>query len=85
MQFPLARAAPSNRVYFESGVRDMAQAQAEYPGWLPRLLTNPVQGLENFAELFRQLTRDRSAIKVYCEVADAGAESQPVRDSVTAT
>ena len=74
----------ANREYFESGVRDMAQAQAEYPGWLPRLLTNPVQGLENFAELFRQLTGDRSAIKVYCEVADAGAESQRVLDSVTA-
>ena len=85
MQFSLARAAPSNREYFESGVRDMAQAQAEYPGWLPKLLTNPVHGLGNFTEFFRQLTGDRSAIKVYCEVADAGAESQPVRDSVTAT
>jgi hypothetical protein len=28
--------------------------------------TRPVKGLENFAELFRQLTGDRSAIKVYC-------------------
>jgi threonine dehydrogenase-like Zn-dependent dehydrogenase len=60
----------ANREYFESGVRDMAQAQAEYPGWLDKLLTNPVKGLENFEELFRQLTGDRSAIKVYCEVAE---------------
>jgi hypothetical protein len=30
-----------------------------------------VKGLENFEDLFRQLTGDRSAIKVYCEVADA--------------
>ena len=74
----------ANREYFESGVRDMAQAQAEYPGWLPQLLTNPVQGLENFAELFNQLTGDRSAIKVYCEVAEAIAESQPVLETVTA-
>ncbi len=72
----------ANREYFESGVRDIAQAQAEYPGWLPRLLTNPVHGLENFAELFRQLTGDRSAIKVYCEVVDANAQLQPVLDSV---
>jgi glucose 1-dehydrogenase len=74
----------ANREYFESGVRDMAQAQAEYPGWLSQLLTNPVQGLENFAELFSQLTGDRSAIKVYCEVAEALTESQSVLETVTA-
>ena len=56
----------ANREYFESGVRDMAQAQAEYSGWVEKLLTNPVKGLENFAELFRQLTGDRNAIKVFC-------------------
>ena len=46
----------ANREYFESGVRDMAQSEVEYPGWLETLLTNPVKGLENFEELFRQLT-----------------------------
>jgi len=29
----------ANREYFELGVRDMAQAEAEYPGWLSKLLT----------------------------------------------
>jgi threonine dehydrogenase-like Zn-dependent dehydrogenase len=61
----------ANREYFESGVRDMAQAQSEYPAWLDKLLTNPVKGLENFEELFRQLTGDRRAIKVYCEVTES--------------
>jgi glucose 1-dehydrogenase len=74
----------ANREYFESGVRDMAQAEAEYPGWLPQLLTNPVKGLENFAELFRQLTGDRSAIKVYCEVAEPAVESKAVRRNASA-
>jgi hypothetical protein len=74
----------ANREYFESGVRDMAQAEAEYPAWLPQLLTNPVKGLENFAELFQQLTVDRSAIKVYCEVAEPMAESQPAAQSAAA-
>jgi threonine dehydrogenase-like Zn-dependent dehydrogenase len=60
----------ANREYFESGVRDMAQAEAEYPGWLSNLLTNQVRGLENFAELFQQLTGDKNAIKVYCQVAE---------------
>jgi glucose 1-dehydrogenase len=30
----------ANREYFETGVRDLAQAEAEYPGWLSRLLTH---------------------------------------------
>ena len=59
----------ANREYFEVGVRDMAQAEAQYPGWLARLLTHPVQGLENYRELLDMLTTARGAIKVYCEVA----------------
>ncbi len=59
----------ANREYFEMGVRDMAQAEAEYPGWLEQLLTNPVKGLENYRELLNQLTEAKGAIKVFCEVA----------------
>jgi threonine dehydrogenase-like Zn-dependent dehydrogenase len=60
----------ANREYFESGVRDMSQAELEYPGWLARLLTHPVRGLENYEELFDKLTSARGAIKVFCQVAD---------------
>jgi threonine dehydrogenase-like Zn-dependent dehydrogenase len=60
----------ANREYFESGVRDMAQAEAEYPGWLARLLTHPVKGLERYRELLDTLTGARGAIKVFCEVAE---------------
>lgn len=59
----------ANREYFEMGVKDLAQAEAEYPGWLKRLLTHPVNGLENYQELFEKLTTAKDAIKVYCEVA----------------
>src|SRR6266404_6255174 len=58
----------ANREYFEMGVKDMAQAEAEYPGWLTRLLTHPVKGLENYQELFAKLTNGNGAIKVFCEV-----------------
>jgi len=58
------------RENFEEGVRDMAKAEAEYPGWLPQLLTHPVKGLENYKELFHLLLNGNGAIKVYCEVAD---------------
>jgi threonine dehydrogenase-like Zn-dependent dehydrogenase len=60
----------ANREYFEMGVRDMAQAEAEYPGWLARLLTHPVKGLDSYCELFDKLTTAKGAIKVFCEVAD---------------
>lgn len=59
----------ANREYFESGVRDMAMAESEFPGWLSRLLTHPVRGLESYSELFHQLTNSSGAIKVYCQVA----------------
>src|SRR6266545_6919451 len=60
----------ANREYFEMGVKDLAQAEAEYPGWLSRLLTHPVKGLENYHELFAKLTNPNGAIKVFCEVAE---------------
>lgn len=60
----------ANREYFEMGVKDLAQAEAEYPGWLSRLLTHPVRGLENYQDLFAKLTNPNGAIKVFCEVAE---------------
>lgn len=60
----------ANREYFEIGVKDLAQAEAEYPGWLARLLTHPIRGLENYRELFAKLTNPNGAIKVFCEVAE---------------
>ena len=60
----------ANREYFESGVRDLALAEAQYPGWLKRLLTHPVKGLGNFAQAFDYLEHAKDAIKVYYEVAE---------------
>ena len=60
----------ANREYFETGVRDMAQAEAEYGGWLGRLLTHPVRGLEGYRQLFEALATAKGAIKVFCHVAD---------------
>jgi len=58
----------ANRAYFERGVQDMALAEARYPGWLERLLTHPVRGLENYGEMMRLLTEEERAIKVFIEV-----------------
>src|SRR5271157_402621 len=59
----------ANREYFESGVKDLSTAELQYPGWLENLLTHPVRGLENYAEIIRLLSESKGAIKVYCEVA----------------
>ena len=58
-----------NREYFEAAIRDLAMAQAQFPGWAERLLTHPVQGLENFRQLIDTLTSGRDVIKAFCEIA----------------
>jgi threonine dehydrogenase-like Zn-dependent dehydrogenase len=58
----------ASRDDFVRGVDDLVKSEALYPGWLERLLTTPVHGLENHAELLRRLTEDPDAIKVYLEL-----------------
>ncbi|HEX8098798.1 MAG TPA: glucose 1-dehydrogenase [Actinomycetota bacterium] len=57
----------ANREHFEAGVRDMAIAESEYPGWLGRLLTHPVRGLEEWPKAF-ELLGAPGAIKVFFEM-----------------
>ncbi len=59
----------ANREYFETGVKDLAQCEAQYPGWLGRLLTHRVDGLDNYRRLFELLTMGQGVIKVWCRVA----------------
>jgi len=66
----------ANREYFESGVKDMSAAVLEYGDWLSRLLTHPVQGLENYQQLFDYLTSGQNVIKVYCNVGTEDGTAQ---------
>ncbi len=59
----------ANREYFESGAKDLSQAELQYPGWLSKLLTNPIKGLENYEQMIQTLTSGTAVIKVYVEVA----------------
>ncbi|MBS1795158.1 MAG: glucose 1-dehydrogenase [Acidobacteria bacterium] len=60
----------ANREHFEMGVKDFALCEAMYPGWLGRMLTHKVSGLENYAEIFDILDNPAkyNAIKAYFEV-----------------
>jgi threonine dehydrogenase-like Zn-dependent dehydrogenase len=59
----------ANRDYFEAGVYDLCRAELEFPGWLSKLLTHPVSGLENYEIMMTMLTAETNAIKVYVNVA----------------
>jgi threonine dehydrogenase-like Zn-dependent dehydrogenase len=59
-----------NRHHFEKGIADLALGELTYPGVLPRILTTPVNGLENYREMMRLLVEDRNALKVYVNVAE---------------
>jgi glucose 1-dehydrogenase len=54
---------------FERGVQDLSQLELSHPGWLSKLLTHRVEGLDRYRELIDTLTMGVGAIKVYCEVA----------------
>ncbi len=60
----------AGREHFEMGVKDLALCEAMYAGWLKRMLTHKVKGLENFAEVFDILENSSkyNAIKTYFEV-----------------
>jgi threonine dehydrogenase-like Zn-dependent dehydrogenase len=60
----------ASRADFVAGVADLAQAELSHPGWLGKLLTHPVKGLDNFRALMDALTSGKDTIKVYCEVAE---------------
>ena len=59
----------ANRNHFELGIRDLALGEMMFPGVLEKILTNPVDGLENYAEMMRLLVDDKDALKVFVNVA----------------
>ncbi|MEP6901702.1 MAG: glucose dehydrogenase, partial [Actinomycetota bacterium] len=59
-----------NREHFEMGVKDLALCEAMYAGWLSKMLTHKVEGLENYEKIFDILNNSAkyNAIKAYFEV-----------------
>ncbi len=55
--------------HYQAASQDMALAEAIYPGWLSRLLTHPVRGLDNYRKAFELLNGREQVIKAYIEVA----------------
>ena len=59
-----------NRGHFEFGIEYLALGEATYPGVTEKILTTPVKGFEKYEELVRLLVEDKSALKVYLDIAD---------------
>jgi len=59
----------ANRNHFELGIKELALGEVMYPGVIERILTHPVDGLDNYSEMMRLLVEDREALKVYVNVA----------------
>jgi threonine dehydrogenase-like Zn-dependent dehydrogenase len=61
-------AVNASREDFERGADDLLLSEARFPGWLERLLTTPVQDLEDPRAVLTAL-EDRETIKAYVEIA----------------
>jgi threonine dehydrogenase-like Zn-dependent dehydrogenase len=60
----------ANFRHFESGIADLALGEVTYPGVTEKILTHPVDGLENYAEMMRLLVEVKEALKVWVNVAE---------------
>ena len=58
----------ANIDHFKMGVKDYALAEQKFPGWLKKLLTHPVKGLENYSQMVDLLFNGENAIKVFIEI-----------------
>jgi threonine dehydrogenase-like Zn-dependent dehydrogenase len=59
----------ANYRHFEMGIADLALGEMTFPGVIERILTNPVDGLENYREMMHLLMQEQ-ALKVFINVAE---------------
>ena len=59
----------ANFRHFEQGLDDLIKGEVIFPGVTEKILTHPVEGLENYEEMMEKLL-DSSALKVYVNVAE---------------
>ena len=57
-----------NRRHFELGIQAMSLGEHTYPGVIGRILTNPIDGFDQYAEMMKQL-EDKEALKVFVNIA----------------
>ena len=63
----------ANRQHFAAGIRDLATCVTQYPGWLERLLTHRVAGLENHERVLKLFQASEGAVTSYQSVCAGSA------------
>jgi len=66
----LVASVNGNRKHFETGIKDLAHGEAQFPGVTERILTHPVDGLEQYEEMMRLLVHEKNALKVFVNVSE---------------
>ena len=59
-----------NRDHFKKGIADLALSEVTYPGVTEKILTTPIAGFEQPQVILDKLQNDKSALKVYVNVAE---------------
>jgi len=59
-----------NRDHFSQGLADLALSEVMYPGVTEKILTTPIDGFDSPELIIDKLTNDKSALKVYVNIAD---------------
>ena len=67
----LVSSVNGNRSHFEQGIQALSHGELTYPGVTEKILTNPVNGLDNYKEMMRLLVEDKDALKVFVNVSQS--------------
>lgn len=65
----LVSSVNGNRRHFEEGIQALSYGEVTFPGVTEKILTHPVEGLENYREMMR-LLEEKRALKVFVNVAE---------------
>jgi threonine dehydrogenase-like Zn-dependent dehydrogenase len=65
----LVSSVNGNRRHFELGLQALSHGELTYPGVTGRILTDPIAGLDGYAQMMKKL-EDKEALKVYVNVAE---------------
>ena len=61
----------AGKEHFAAGVKDLALCEAMYPNWLDKMLTHPIDGIENFRQMFDILQNGApKMVKTFCKISE---------------
>lgn len=66
----LVASVNGNRKHFETGIKDLAHGESQFPGVTERILTHPLDGLDRYEEMMHLLVHEKSALKVFMNVSE---------------